>query len=103
MSEEFVLKAEYDERMRRIDDENSRQNHRIGKLEDVFEKINELTLSVREMATTMASMQQELQKQGKRLEDIEKEPADKWKALKRTVLTVLVTAVLTYLLSTAGL
>ena len=103
MSEEFVLKAEYDERMRRIDDENSRQNHRIGKLEDVFEKINELTLSVREMATTMASMQQELQKQGKSLEDIEKEPADKWKALKRTVLTVLVTAVLTYLLSTAGL
>lgn len=89
--------------MRRIDDENSRQNHRIGKLEDVFEKINELTLSVREMTTTMASMQQELQKQGKRLEDIEKEPADKWKALKRTVLTVLVTAVLTYLLSTAGL
>ena len=85
MSEEFVLKAEYDERMRRIDDENSRQNHRIGKLEDVFEKINELTLSVREMATTMASMQQELQKQGKRLEDIEKEygvEVEEWQVKK---------------------
>ncbi|MBR2806675.1 MAG: hypothetical protein IKF22_03640 [Lachnospiraceae bacterium] len=103
MSEEFVLKAEYDERMRRIDDENSRQNHRIGKLEDVFEKINELTLSVREMATTMASMQQELQKQGKRLEDIEKEPADKWKTIKTTALTVLVTAVLTWALTRIGM
>lgn len=103
MIEEFVLKAEYDERMRRIDDENSRQNHRIGKLEDVFEKINELTLSVREMATTMASMQQELQKQGKRLEDIEKEPADKWKTIKTTALTVLVTAVLTWALTRIGM
>ena len=103
MSEEFVLKAEYDERMWRIDDENSRQNHRIGKLEDVFEKINELTLSVREMATTMASMQQELQKQGKRLEDIEKEPADKWKTIKTTALTVLVTAVLTWALTRIGM
>ena len=103
MSEEFVLKAEYDERMRRIDDENSRQNHRIGKLEDVFEKINELTLSVREMATTMASMQQELQKQGKRPEDIEKEPADKWKTIKTTALTVLVTAVLTWALTRIGM
>ena len=103
MNEEFVLKAEYDERMRRIDDENSRQNHRIGKLEDVFEKINELTLSVREMATTMASMQQELQKQGKRLEDIEKEPADKWKTIKTTALTVLVTAVLTWALTRIGM
>ena len=103
MSEEFVLKAEYDERMCRIDDENNRQNHRIGKLEDVFQQIIELTLSVREMATTMAAMQEELKKQGKRLEDIEKEPAEKWKAITKTALTVLVTAVLTWILSRTGM
>ena len=103
MNEDLVLKAEYDERMKRIDDEQNRQNHRIGKLEDVFETINELAASVRELAITMAAMQKELEKQGQRLEVIEKEPADKWKALKKTALTVLVTAVLTYLLSRAGL
>lgn len=103
MNEDLVLKVEYDERMRRIDDEQNRQNHRIGKLEDVFETINELTSSVRELALTMSAMQKELEKQGQRLEVIEKEPADKWKDLKKTVLTVLVTAALTYLLSTAGL
>lgn len=103
MSEEFVLKAEYDERMKRIDDENNRQNHRIGKLEEIFQKINELTLSVREMATTMAAMQKELQRQGERLEAIEKEPADKWKQIKTTALTVLVTAVLTWALTRIGM
>lgn len=103
MNEDLVLKAEYDERMKRIDDEQNRQNHRIGKLEDVFETINELTSSVRELAITMAAMQKELEKQGQRLEVIEKEPGDKWKALMKTALTVLVTAVLTYLLSRAGL
>ena len=47
MNEDLVLKAEYDERMKRIDDEQNRQNHGIGKLEDVFETINELTSSDR--------------------------------------------------------
>lgn len=103
MSEDFVLKAEYDERMKRIDDETNRQNHRIGKLEDVFEQINELTVSVREMALTMSSMQKELEKQGKRLEIIEKEPADKWKMVKNTIITILITAILTWILSRAGL
>lgn len=103
MNEEYVLRAEYDERMRRIDDENSRQNHRIGKLEDVVQTINELTASVRELAVSMSSMQKELERQGQRLEIIEKEPADKWRTLARTVLTVIVTALITYFLSRAGM
>ena len=37
--DEFVRKAEYDERMKRIDDEDHRQNRRIDKLETITDQI----------------------------------------------------------------
>lgn len=101
--ENYVGRAEYDERMKRIDDENTRQNHRLQKLEDVVTNINELTVAVKELAVNMASMQRELEKQGKRLEAIEAEPADNWKHLIRTILTVVVTAVVTFLITKGGI
>lgn len=101
--DDFVTRVEYDERMKRIDDENARQNHRIGKLEDIMASINELTVSVREMAVSMQSMQREQEKQGKRLEAIEKTDGEKWRNTVKTVITVIVSAVVTYLLAKGGL
>ena len=100
--DEYVTKAVYDERMARLDDENKRQNHRLEKLETVVEGINDLTASVREMAISLTAMQKELEKQGKRLEAIEQEPADKWRKVTWTVVTVIVTAAVTWFLSRLG-
>lgn len=100
---DFVSQAEYRERMARIEDEDRRQNHRLEKLEGVVESLSELTASVREMAVTLASMQNELEKQGKRLETIEDEPAEKWHKATWTIVTVLITAAVTYLLSRIGM
>lgn len=100
---EYVTQAEYRERMARIEDEDRRQNHRIEKLEGVVETLSDLTASVREMAVSLGAMQKELEKQGKRLELIEDEPADKWHKATWTVVTVLITAAVTYLLSRIGM
>ena len=100
---DFVTQVEYRERMARIEDEDKRQNHRLEKLEGVVESLSELTASVREMAVSLAAMQKELEKQGKRLETIEQEPAEKWKKVTWTVVTVIVTAALTLLLSRIGM
>lgn len=101
--DDYVTRVEYDERMKRIDDENARQNHRIGKLEDIMASINELTVSVREMAVSMQSMQREQERQGQRLEAIEKTDGDKWRSVVKTVITVIVSAVVTYMLAKGGL
>lgn len=103
MSEEYVPRGEYEERVARIDDENIRQNRRLENLEKVVDKITDLTSSIREMAITLGSMQKELEKQGQRLEAIEDEPAEKWKTLTKTVLTVIASAVIGYLLAKGGL
>ena len=86
----------------RVNDENARQNKRLDKLEEVMEKINNLAESVAKLAISMEQMNKELEKQGTRLEAIEDAPAENWRAVVKTVVTVVVTAFVTYILSKGG-
>ena len=36
---DYITRYEYDERQKRIDDENTRQNHRIDKLEKIADQL----------------------------------------------------------------
>ena len=101
--DEYVTKIEYTERMHRIEDEDTRQNKRLEKLEALMDNINSLTISVEKMASSLQTMQKEQERQGERLDAIEREPADAWKSAVKTVITVLLTAVVTYLISHGGL
>ena len=101
--DEYVSRVEYDERQKRIDDENRRQNHRIDKLETMAEQLANMAASIKVMAVSMQGMQAEQKEQGERLKKIEEEPADKWNNLVKTIITVVATAVVTYLLAKGGL
>lgn len=101
--DEFVRTDIFDERLKRVDDENTRQNKRIDKLEGALDKLNELASSVQVMAQNIATMTQELKRQSDRLEEIEKEPADKWKKLTWLVITGVVGAVVGFALSKIGI
>ena len=101
--DEYVLKEVFEERMKATDAENDRQNHRLTSLEKTFESLNQLVVSVEKLAVAVNNMQKELEKQGKRLDDIEAEPADNWKGLVKTVITVLATAAITYFITKGGM
>ena len=94
-----MTRSEVETLIGRVNDENNRQNKRLDRLEEQGEKLTELIASVREIALSIKSMQEELTKQGTRLEKIEQEPADNWRGVVKTVVTVLLTAAITYLLS----
>lgn len=98
-----ITRLEFSAEIKRVDEENDRQNHRLQKLEDVVTNINDLTVAVKELAVNMGSMQKELEKQGKRLEVIEAEPGDNWKALVRTIITVAASALVGFILAKGGL
>lgn len=102
MADEFVTQGVFDAQLKRVDDENNRQNHRIEKLEAIMDSIRDLTVSIERLTTQIEQMQTEIKRQATHLEDLEKEPADKWKQVKSTVLTILVTAAVTYFLSRLG-
>lgn len=94
-----ITRGEIDVLIGRINDENARQNKRLDKLENVVEKINTLAEATTKLAASVESMQKEVEKHGARLEKIEEQPAENWRAIVKTVVTVLITAAITYLLS----
>lgn len=100
--DDYITRPEYDERQKRLDDENRRQNHRIDKLEQISDQIADIAASIKVMAVTMQGMQAEQKEQGERLKKIEQEPADNWNKIVATVITVLVTAAVTWFISKGG-
>ncbi len=89
--EEFrrVMEAEN----KRLEDENGRQNKRLTILEESVRQINDLTVSVKEMAVNMGNMLKELERQGERLEALEKEPAESHKQIKMAMITAIISTV----------
>lgn len=87
----------------KYDEINNMQNKRLDALEENVKQIQSLTISVEKMAVSIEQMTKELSKQGERLEAIEKEPAQKWKQASWIVLSVILTAFITFALTKVGL
>lgn len=63
--------------------------HRLDTLEKDTKALQELALSVREIALTTQNMQRQLQEQGSKIEALEQLPAQKWNSAVKTVITTL--------------
>lgn len=101
--EDWVSRAEYDERQKRIDDENRRQNHRIDKLEKIADQLTDMAASIKAMVVSMQSMQKEQERQGERLDDIERKPADNWDKLVYSIIAMVAGAAVTWILARGGI
>lgn len=66
--------------------------HRMDEQEEQSKTIQELVLSVRELALNMQAMLKEQGDQGKRLAKLEAEPAERWSSMKKTVFNTIVGA-----------
>ena len=86
---DYIGRYEHDEFVKRMEEEHHRQNKRISTLEVAFENQNKIALSVEKMALSMESMLKEQQKQGERLEELEKIPVKNWNTLKASILSAI--------------
>ncbi len=101
--EGYITRNEHDEFCRRMEDENSRQNKRIGALEETVRQISALTVSVEKLAVNMESMLKEQGKQGERLKALEGLDGEKWRSVTSHIITAVVGAVICYILTHIGL
>lgn len=76
---DFVTMQFHMEFAKRMEDEHSRQNHRISAAEKAIEQNNKLLLSVERLASSMENMQRELAEQGERLEALESRDGEMWR------------------------
>lgn len=88
--DEFVTIREHKEFVKRMDEANEMQIKRINTLETDIKQIGELTAAVKELAASMKGMSKEQEKQGERLETLEKRDGEMW----RKVVGYIITAVL---------
>ena len=98
-----ITRAEHEEFRRRLEEENKRQDARIGILEDSVQQIGALATSVEKLALSMQSMLKEQEKQGKRLEVLEGRDGEKWPKVMGYIATAIVGVVLGYLFKQIGM
>lgn len=95
---EYITREEQEAIISRIDAEDSRQNHRLDKLEGAIENLSKLTIAVEKLAVNMDRMTREQEKISSRISAIEQEPADNWRKAVWIILTALIGAAVGYFL-----
>lgn len=103
MDNGYISRQEHSEFVKRMEDEHSRQNHRIGELEETVRQIGELTISVKEMAVSMKSMLVEQKSQGDRLEALESRDGEKWRKAVGYAVTAIIGGVIGFFLKQMGM
>ena len=98
-----ITRAEHEEFRKRIEEENKRQNCRINKLEDTFEKINSLATSTEKLATSMEAMLKEQEEQGGRLKILEERDGEKWRKVVGYIVTAVAGIVVGFIFTQIGI
>ena len=108
--DDYITRNEHNVFAEKIEAEEERQNHRISELETTVKQIQQLTISVEKMAVNIEAMVKSqnnmassLEKQGQRLDAIEREPAQKWEKAVWLVIAALIGAGITAILANIGL
>lgn len=91
---EYLPKSVHEEFAKRMEDENHRQNKRLEECEQRIRAVGEIVRSLDRLTVSVEQMAVEVQKQGERLENIEKEPADKWKKATWEIIKYVIAIVL---------
>jgi len=85
-------------------DQRSKSNtHRLDKLEEQWEVLNKLAVSVEKMGINLATMDKTIQKLDAKVEEQEQKPGKRWEALVEKVIFLFVGAVAAYVFSHLGL
>lgn len=98
-----LTRAEHNEFAKRMEDEHTRQNKRIGELEKSIEQNNKLLVSVERLALSMENMQKEQADQGERLEKLESRDGEMWRKLIGYVVTAVAGAIIGFLFRQMGM
>lgn len=96
MSEQYVTLEVHTEFAKRIEAEDTRQNHRIENVERAISQLNELVASVKVLAVNVESIAKEINEQGIRLKELEGKPAKRWETIVGCVITGIVGAAISY-------
>lgn len=100
---EYLAIEVHNEAMKRLDEENARQNKRLDMMEQHLREVESLTTSVEKLALSMETMAKEQIKQGARLEELEGRDGEMWRRVVGYIATFVVGIFATYLFKLIGM
>lgn len=80
----------------RIEAEEDRQNHRIESLEHKVDKLIETNTAIQLVQQKLDLLSEDVKKIGHEVEALKAEPGDNWKKAVWIVISIVITAVVTY-------
>lgn len=92
MEQVLVTEKEFNVTVKRIDEENHRQNERLKNLENGYTIVNQLSIHMERLATNMETMAKELARQGTKLNELEEKPSKRWDLIITSIITGIVGA-----------
>ena len=103
MDENFVTMQFHTEYAKRMEDEHTRQNHRISNLEKAVEENGKLALSIERLTISVQSMVEEQKAQGERLETLENRDGEMWRKAVGYLVTAVIGAVIGFCFKQIGM
>lgn len=101
--EDYITREEHKEFAKRMEAEDSRQNRRIGELEETVRQVGTLTTSVEKLAMSIESMVKKMEQQGERLEALESRDGEMWRKVTGYLVTAVVGIVVGYISKQIGM
>lgn len=98
-----VTRAEHEEFRRRLEEENKRQDKRIDLLEENVRQVSSLTVSVAKMAQSLEQMVTEQERQGERLEILERRDGEMWRKVMGYMITAVVGIIVGFIFNQIGM
>ena len=102
-AEQTQFEKAIDAELKRLSDEDNRQNRRIDALEESVKQFGTLATSVEKLAVNMESMVKEQERQGIRLETLEKRDGEKWRSVAGYVTTAVIGLLIGFICRQIGL
>jgi hypothetical protein len=99
---EYITVELHNEFAKRLEEENTRQNHRLANLEEAVSANNKIAISVEKMAISIEGMQKDINRQGEKLEEICSRDGKKWQKVTEYVALAIIGAGLGFLLAQIG-
>lgn len=110
MEQDFISRREHEafaelmkSENKRLEDENDRQNKRIGVLEDSVQEISKLAANTEKLAANMENMLKAQEQQGQRLEKLEARDGEMWRKVVGYIATAVVGIILGFIFTQIGI
>lgn len=99
----YLLISVHEEFVKRVEEENKRQNQRLASMENTLNQLLNMSVSVEKLATNMEHMVIEQKEQGERLKVLESKDGEMWRTAVSHLLVAVVGGVATYFLTKLGM